>query len=218
MNAGILAGTDALSAGAAFTAKPARVAAADPSRAPTAHSSPPRASAPARGHARYPSPVDATDRRRLRAPADDFLEVRRSMDDNGYGWKLFAGIMVLLVGVFNVIDGLRAITSANQITSRFPGGRVELPVTNNLKVWGWVILIIGAVMILAGFLIFSGNMFGRIVGVAVASLNAIVQLSYLDHNTFWSFTMILVDILVIYALVAHGGRVDEWRTTDRAGS
>ena len=69
-------------------------------------------------------------------------------------------------------------------------------------------------MILAGFLIFSGNMFGRIVGVVLAALNAIVQLSYLDHNTFWSFTMILVDILVIYALVAHGGRIDEWNSSD----
>ena len=138
------------------------------------------------------------------------------MDNDGYGWKMFAGIMVLLVGVFNVIDGLRAITSANQVRDHFPNGNVELPLTDNLKVWGWVILIIGAVMILAAFLIFAGNMFGRIVGIAVAALNAVVQLSYLDHNTFWSFTMILVDILVIYALVAHGGRIeDDWQTTDR---
>ena len=132
------------------------------------------------------------------------------MDDNGMGWKAFAGIMVILVGVFNVIDGLRAVTSANQVENNFPNGRVELPLTNDIKTWGWVVLIIGAVMILAGFLIFSGNLFGRIVGVTMASLNAIVQLSYLDHNPFWSFTIILVDVLIIYGLVAHGGRLDEW--------
>jgi hypothetical protein len=134
------------------------------------------------------------------------------VDTSGY-WKLFAAIMVTVAGVFNVIDGLRSITSANQIESNFPSGRVQLPVTNNLKVWGWVVLIIGIVMILAAFLIASGNLFGRIVGIAVAGINAIVQLSYLDHNTFWSFTMILVDILVIYALVVHGGRgdaLDDW--------
>lgn len=62
----------------------------------------------------------------------------------------------------------------------------------------------------AGILILAGNMFGRIVGVLVASVNALAQLAYLNHNTFWSFTMILVDILVIYGLVAHGGRLDEW--------
>ena len=137
------------------------------------------------------------------------------MENDGQGWKTFAGIMVILVGVFNVIDGLRAITNASQITSHFPNGNVQLPLTNNVKNWGWLVLIIGAIMILAGFLIFAGNMFGRIVGVIIAALNAIVQLSYLDHNTFWSFTMILIDILIIYGLVAHGGRIDEWRDPDR---
>jgi len=138
------------------------------------------------------------------------------MDNDGGGWRLFAGIMILIVGTFNVIDGLRAITNASQVQSHFPNGKVELPLTNNLKTWGWVVLIIGAVMILAGFLIFAGNMFGRIVGVAVAALNAIVQLSYLDHNTFWSFTMILVDILVIYGLVAHGGLSEDRRAYNDA--
>ena len=119
--------------------------------------------------------------------------------------------MVILVGVFNVIDGLRGITSTNQVKSMFPNGNVELPVTNDLKTWSWVVLIIGAVMILAGFLIFSGNMFGRVVGVLVAGLNAIVQLSYIDHNPFWSFTIIIIDVLIIYGLVAHGGRLLEER-------
>ena len=69
-------------------------------------------------------------------------------------------------------------------------------------------------MILAGFLIFVGNMFGRVVGIIVASLNALVQLAYLNHNTFWSLTMILIDILVIYGLAAHGGRLDEWAVVE----
>jgi hypothetical protein len=129
-------------------------------------------------------------------------------ESSGAGWKTFAGIMIILVGLFNVIDGLRAITSSNQVESNLGG--VELPLTNDVKTWGWAVLIIGAVMILSGFLIFSGNMFGRIVGVLVAGGNAIVQLSYLDHNPFWSFTIIIIDVLIIYGLVAHGGRIDEW--------
>jgi hypothetical protein len=129
------------------------------------------------------------------------------MENDGMGWKLFAGIMILIVGTMNVFDGLVGITQVNYIT-RYTGG--QLPITNNIKTWSWVVLIIGVVMILAGFLIFVGNMFGRIVGIIVASLNALVQLAYLNHNTFWSFTMILVDILVIYGLAAHGGRLDEW--------
>jgi len=129
------------------------------------------------------------------------------MESDGFGWKVFAGIMILIVGVLNVFDGLVGLTQKSYV-EQFTNG--QLPVTNNIKTWSWVVLIIGVVMILAGFLIFSGNMFGRVVGILVASLNLLVQLAYLNHNTFWSFTMILIDILVIYGLAAHGGRLDQW--------
>ena len=138
------------------------------------------------------------------------------MDNDGAGWRLFAGVMILIVGAFNVIDGLRAITNASQIQNQFPNGNVELPLTNNVKTWGWVVLIFGVALILSGFLIFTGSMVGRIVGVAIAGLNAIVQLSYLDHNPFWSFTIILIDVLVIYGLVAHGGLSKERRAYNDA--
>ena len=129
------------------------------------------------------------------------------MESDGFGWKVFAGIMILIVGVLNVFDGLVGLTQENYV-KQFTNG--QLPVTNNIKTWSWVVLIIGVIMILAGFLIFSGNMFGRVVGILVAALNLLVQLAYLNHNTFWSFTMILIDILVIYGLAAHGGRLDQW--------
>jgi len=129
------------------------------------------------------------------------------MESDGFGWKVFAGIMILIVGVLNVFDGLVGLTQENYV-KQFTNG--QLPVTNNIKTWSWFVLIIGVIMILAGFLIFSGNMFGRVVGILVASLNLLVQLAYLNHNTFWSFTMILIDILVIYGLAAHGGRLDQW--------
>ena len=129
------------------------------------------------------------------------------MESDGFGWELIAGIMILIVGVLNVFDGLVGLTQENYV-KQFTNG--QLPVTNNIKTWSWVVLIIGVIMILAGFLIFSGNMFGRVVGILVASLNRLVQLAYLNHNTFWSFTMILIDILVIYGLAAHGGRLDQW--------
>ena len=133
------------------------------------------------------------------------------MENDGMGWKLFAGILILLAGTFNVFDGLVGISQTNYI-ERYTGG--QLPITNNVKTWSWVVLIIGVVMILAAFLIFVGNMFGRVVGVAVASVNLLAQLAYLNHNTFWSLTVVIIDILVIYGLVAHGGRLDEWNESE----
>ena len=82
-------------------------------------------------------------------------------ESSGVGWKLFAGIMIIIVGTFNVIDGLVAITNVNQFKNA-GGGNIELPLTNNVKTYGWVVLILGAVLILSGFLIFIGNMFGRV--------------------------------------------------------
>ena len=109
------------------------------------------------------------------------------MDNDGAGWKLFAGIMILVAGTFNVFDGIVGISQTNYIEHATGG---QLPITNNVKTWSWVILIIGAVMILAAFLIFVGNMFGRIVGVIVAGVNLLAQLAYNTHNSFWSFTMV----------------------------
>ena len=84
------------------------------------------------------------------------------MDNDGGGWRLFAGILILISGAFNVFDGLVGITQVNYI-ERNTGG--QLPITNDPKTWSWVVLIIGAVMLIAGFLIFAGNMFGRLIGI-----------------------------------------------------
>jgi hypothetical protein len=146
--------------------------------------------------------------------SEQFIERGSAMTDTGYdayessgaGWKLFAGIMIIIGGTFNIIDGLVGITNVNYVKTQLGTGG-QLPLTNNIKTWSWVVLIVGAIMVLAGFLIFVGNMFGRVIGVLAASVNAIVQLGYLQHYPFWSFTMILVDILVIYGLVAHGGKL-----------
>ena len=78
--------------------------------------------------------------------------------------------MVIIVGTFNVIDGLVVITNADQFENAF-GASSELPVTNNVKTWGWVVLILGGPDPL-GFLIFVGNMFGRVIGVRRALMQS----------------------------------------------
>jgi hypothetical protein len=136
------------------------------------------------------------------------------MEDDGYGWKLFAGIMILIAGTFNVIDGLVGLTQTSYYRSLLGEKGGQLPVTNNIKTWSWLVLILGAIMILAGFLIFVGNMFGRVVGIIVATLNLLAQLSYVNHNTFASIMIIIIDVLIIYGLAAHGGRIqDDWSSS-----
>ena len=63
------------------------------------------------------------------------------MESDGFGWKVFAGIMILIVGALNVFDGLVGLTQENYI-KQFTNG--QLPITNNVKTWSWVVLIIGS--------------------------------------------------------------------------
>jgi hypothetical protein len=126
------------------------------------------------------------------------------MDETvGYGWRAFAGILVLIAGFFNCIDGLVAIINANRIEG-VVNGHATLPLTNQVSSWGWVVLIVGVVMVAAGYAIFNGATWARVVGIVVLMLNMIVQFSYLAHFPFWSFTMILIDTLAIYGLVVYG--------------
>ena len=128
----------------------------------------------------------------------------------GIGWKMFAGLMMIMAGAFNVADGLVAITDHDYFAKA--GGTDQLPITNDLKTWGWIVFAWGLALIISGGLVFAGNQFGRWLGLVAAIGNAIVQLGFLAHYPFWSAIIILVDVLVIYALAVHGGRM--WDTVN----
>jgi hypothetical protein len=115
------------------------------------------------------------------------------------GWATFGGVMILVVGALNLFDGLVAITQSRYIERNIGG---ELPITNNVKDWGWAALILGVLLLLVGFGIFSGAVWARIVGIVLVSLNLLFQFAYLGHYPFWSFTMIIIDLLVVFALVS----------------
>ena len=123
-----------------------------------------------------------------------------------YGWKTFCGIMLMIVGVLNMIDGLVAITQSNEVKSQVAQ---QLPLTDNVKTWGWIVLILGIIVILAGFALVAAMTWARVVGIIVASVNLVAQLAWLPHNEFWSFTMIVIDIIIIYGIAVHCGREDE---------
>ena len=117
----------------------------------------------------------------------------------GSGWVLFAGIMVSMVGVLNIFWGIAAID-----TSQFFVANTEF-IVSDLKTWGWIVLVIGALQLLAAVSIWRGGTFGRWFGIAVASVNAIVALLALPAYPFWSLAIFAVDVLVIYGLATYGG-------------
>jgi hypothetical protein len=116
----------------------------------------------------------------------------------GSGWIGFAGIMLILVGFFNVIDGIAAIGNSNYLANQL--------LFANMDAWGWFFLIWGILQIFAGFAIMNGATWGAIVGVVTAFVNAIAQLSWARTYPVWAIAAIVLDVLIIYALVVYGGR------------
>ncbi len=125
--------------------------------------------------------------------------VRPSAPVEGSGWVLFAGIMIAMLAVLNIFWGIAAIDK-----SQFFVANTEY-ILSDLKTWGWVVLIIGAVQLLAAFSIFRGGSFGRWFGIAVASVNAIIALLTIPAYPFWSLAIFALDVLVIYGLATYGG-------------
>jgi hypothetical protein len=120
--------------------------------------------------------------------------------ERGEGWVLFAGVMLAMVGVLNIIDGIAAVSNSTFFAN---GAQYIL---SNLNTWGWVLIILGAIQVLTAFGIWAKTAGVRWIGVTVAALNAIAQLMFIPAYPFWSLTLFTLDVLVIYGLVAYGAR------------
>jgi len=118
----------------------------------------------------------------------------------GAGWIGFASIMLGLVGVWNVIEGLLAIGN-----SRIYVGEQKY-IFSDLQTWGWIVLILGALMLVAAFAIPAGKQWARYFGIFAAGINIIGQLAIIHANPWWAMAMFAVDVLIIYALVVYGGQ------------
>jgi hypothetical protein len=118
----------------------------------------------------------------------------------GYGWLLFAGIILTIVGVLNIIYGIAAIGDSKF----FVHGTKYI--VSGLNGWGWITLIIGILQVTAAFSIMRGGEYGRWFGIGAASLSSIAALLSIPAYPFWSLAIFAVDILIIYGLASYGGR------------
>jgi hypothetical protein len=120
------------------------------------------------------------------------------------GWGYFAGFMMMLLGTFQGIAGLAAIFKDNF----YVVSQNQLLVFN-FKTWGWISLILGIIIFMAGLELLRGAMWARALAVFLAGLSFIANLSFVNSYPIWSITMMVVDVLVIYALTIHGAELRE---------
>jgi hypothetical protein len=117
----------------------------------------------------------------------------------GAGLLVFAVAMMALAGWWAVIEGIAAIVNSKIFTS------TAVFVFSGLNAWGWVVLVLGAFMLLAAATVLTGSQVARWFGITVAGANAIGQLFFIQAYPLWSMAMFAVDVIVIYALATYAG-------------
>jgi hypothetical protein len=119
------------------------------------------------------------------------------------GMAMFGGVMMMVAGTFHAMAGLVGIF--NDSYWLVPSS--DLVITVDYTAWGWVHLILGALAIGAGAGILAGQAWARVTGVVLAVLSALVNLAFMAAFPLWATLIIAIDVLVIYALVAHGKEI-----------
>jgi hypothetical protein len=116
------------------------------------------------------------------------------------GWVFFAGVLMIMDGLFSVITGLVALFKDDY----YLVGKDGLVVTIDYTAWGWIHLLVGVLVALAGLGVIAGQTWARVVGVVMAILSALANFAFLAAYPVWSTIIIVIDVFVVYALVVHG--------------
>lgn len=117
------------------------------------------------------------------------------------GWRTFAGVAFYLVGGFNIVGGLAALFKDEV----FAVGKEGLLVAN-YTAWGWFLFIVGLLQLAAGIGIFKGRGWGRLLGVALAALSAMLHIAFLVAFPAFGLITIALSVLVIYGLIVPDQR------------
>jgi hypothetical protein len=120
------------------------------------------------------------------------------------GFTMFASFMLILMGSFHAIAGLAGILE-DEFYVATPNYMLQFDSTQ----WGWIHLLFGVVIVLAGIGLFSGAVWARTVGVIIAVISAIVNFAWLPVQPVWSILMIAVNVIVIWALTVHGRDISQ---------
>ena len=132
------------------------------------------------------------------------------MTDNRSGWVTFAGVMLFIVGVLNIIYGIAAIGDSSFFVQD------QKYIFSNLNTWGWVTLILGLLQLGAAFSLWSGGLYGRVVAIVATTLGAIGALLAIPAYPFWSLAIFALNIIVLHQVAMYGGPEAAPASTRRA--
>lgn len=124
------------------------------------------------------------------------------MEKRGEGWVLFAAVALIVGGVMRFFDAIWAFEYHGQL----PENLEDAIFGHSLKTYGWIYLVVAAVLIVCGGLLLGGSQVARWVGVVAGAVVAISAIWWMPYYPVWSLVYVGIGSGIIYALVAHGGR------------
>jgi len=132
-------------------------------------------------------------------PTKDHRQAEAPSSAAAIGLITFAGVMMIMAGGFQALAGLVAIFE-NEFFVATRNYLVQFDATS----WGWIHLLLGLLVLFAGFAVMSGQTWGRTIGVILAVLSALSNFAFIPYYPFWAITIIALDVFIIWALTAHG--------------
>lgn len=111
----------------------------------------------------------------------------------------FASVMLMVAGAFQFFAGLAALLNDEKFVVT-----EDYVISLDTTAWGWIHLLVGTILFLAGLALMNGQVWARTVAVIVASLSAITAFIWLPAQPFWGLLIIVLDIFIIWAVTAHG--------------
>ena len=112
---------------------------------------------------------------------------------------IFAASIMIMIGAFHVIQGVVAL-----FNDTFYVVGHKWTFSFDITAWGWIHLLLGIVVGLAGWFLLQGAVWARTVGVIVAGASALINFAWLPYYPVWGILIIALDVFVIWALTAHG--------------
>jgi hypothetical protein len=122
------------------------------------------------------------------------------------GFILFAAILMIMSGFFQVLTGLVAIFE-NEFYVATRNYLYQFDATT----WGWIHLLVGVLVAFGGWGLLSGRTWARALAIALAVLSAVANFAFIPYYPFWSLLIIVLNVVVIWAVAAHGGELRDGR-------
>ena len=119
------------------------------------------------------------------------------------GWVQFAAVILLLNGLFSVVQGLVAVVGPSTYFTVVEGSVFLFDASG----WGWWNLIIGTLLILTSVALFREAGWARVLAIILAAISGVVQMMVLPSQPWWALIVIAIDVTIIYALVARGAEL-----------